>query len=102
MTDRYLDALLRVAVTAPGAESAGSVGRIIGQLLVLATTEGGSETVAPYLSALPGEPAIFEVRQFHSGDSEATVVAGGLDAGDAVRLRAENPETDALLEPAPC
>jgi hypothetical protein len=86
VTDRYLDALLLDALTAPGATSSPSAGRIIGQLLGVAAAAGDGDAIAPYLTAMPGRPSSFEVHRYRPGETQPTVVAANLNAADAVRL----------------
>jgi hypothetical protein len=86
VTDRYLDALLLSALTAPGAATSSSAGRIIGQLLGVAATAGDGDAIAPYLTAMPGQPSTFEVHRYRPGETQPTIVAANLNAADAVRL----------------
>jgi hypothetical protein len=86
VTDRYLDALLLDALTAPGATNSPSAGRIIGQLLGVAAAAGDGDAIAPYLTAFPGRPSNFEVHRYRPGETQPTVVAANLNAADAVRL----------------
>jgi hypothetical protein len=86
VTDRYLDSLLLSALTAPGAATSSSAGRIIGQLLGVAATAGDGDAIAPYLTAMPGQPSTFEVHRYRPGETQPTVVAANLNAADAVRL----------------
>jgi len=86
VTAKYLDSVLRAALTAPGGPTDPSVSRFAGHLLVMAAAEGGSEVIEPFLTVIPGRPARYEVRQYRRSDLSVTVMASNLDAASAVRM----------------
>ncbi|MDQ6615530.1 MAG: hypothetical protein M3083_12495, partial [Actinomycetota bacterium] len=96
--DLFLEFLLRCALTAPGASSSPTAGRILARLLVVGAIEGGDELVTPYLVPVPGEDASFEVRAYRPGNLDPTEVRAGLGAAAALRiaLRAARDGDDGL------
>lgn len=84
--DLFLEYLLRCALTAPGAASSPTAGRILARLLVVGAIEGGDELITPYLVPLPGEDAAFEVRTYHPGDLVPMEVRDGLRAAAALKI----------------
>ena len=84
--DLFLEYLLRCALTAPGAETSPTAGRILARLLVVGAIEGGDELITPYLVPAPGEAAAFEVRTYHPGDLVPMEVRDGLRAAAALKI----------------
>ncbi|HEX3425196.1 MAG TPA: hypothetical protein VHT30_03635 [Acidimicrobiales bacterium] len=88
---RYLERVLRIAVTEAEGASDPIAGRVIVALLGMAIAQGGSDLVAAYVCPVPGENAIYEVRRLapHDEGSDETgapeVVARDLTAGAAIR-----------------
>ncbi|MDQ1427831.1 MAG: hypothetical protein QOK39_1307 [Acidimicrobiaceae bacterium] len=84
--DLFLEYLLRCALTAPGAATSPTAGRILARLLVVGAIEGGDELITPYLVPAPGEAAAFEVRTYHPGDLVPMEVRDGLRAAAALKI----------------
>lgn len=85
-TDYFLQYLLRCALTAPGAATSPTAGRILARLLVVGAVEGGDELITPYLVPVPGTDATFEVRNYQPGDLVPTDVREGLRAAAALKI----------------
>ena len=84
--DLFLEYLLRCALTAPGAETSPTAGRILARLLVVGAIEGGDELITPYLVPMPDGDATFEVRSYRPGDLVPTEVRDGLRAAAALKI----------------
>ncbi|MGH9123192.1 MAG: hypothetical protein ACRDZ8_00470 [Acidimicrobiales bacterium] len=85
-TDYFLEYLLRCALTAPGAQTSPTAGRILARLLVVGAVEYGDTLVTPYLVPVPGDDATFEVRAYQPGDLVPTDVREGLPAAAALKI----------------
>jgi hypothetical protein len=84
--DFFLEYLLRCALTAPGAATSPTAGRILARLLVVGAVEGGDELITPYLVPMPEVDATFEVRSYRPGDLVPTEVREGLRAAAALKI----------------
>ncbi|MDP9073677.1 MAG: hypothetical protein M3N98_05770 [Actinomycetota bacterium] len=83
---RFLDYLMRSALTAPGARVSPAAGRVLAKLLVVVAIEGGNDLIMPYLVPVPGARASFEVRAYRAGTVDPTDVRPSSDAVAALRI----------------
>ncbi|HEX3425201.1 MAG TPA: hypothetical protein VHT30_03660 [Acidimicrobiales bacterium] len=89
-TDEFLQYLLRCALTAPGAATSPTAGRILARLLVVGAVEGGDDLITPYLVPAPGGDATFEVRNYQPGNLTPTDIRDGMGAAAALKVALRN------------
>lgn len=94
--DAFVTAMLRAALSAPGADVP-RAGRIVAGLLGVLVAEGAGGEVAAVMAAEPGAPTTFEVHSTTTAAATATERLGGLDAEAALRASVRLARTGADL-----